>query len=159
MDGSPPGSPISGILQARTLEWVAILSPMHESEKWKWSRVWLLATPWIAAHQAPPSMGFSPQEYWSWVPLPSPMKYIRMGNLHPKSQCLNQFTGISDTIAYSYLPRTFGLPTILSSITTSSHFPQTMYFIASSSLLRMFFIVHSAELILLSTLIITYSGE
>ena len=87
------------------------------------------------------------------------MKYIRMGKLHPKSQCLNQFTGISDTIAYSYLPRTFGLPTILSSITTSSHFPQTMYFIASSSLLRMFFIVHSAELILLSTLIITYSGE
>ena len=44
---------------------------MHESEKWKWSCVWLLATPWIAAHQAPPSMGFSRQEYWSGVPLPS----------------------------------------------------------------------------------------
>ena len=38
MDGSPPGSPIPGILQARTLEWVAISSPMHESEKWKWGR-------------------------------------------------------------------------------------------------------------------------
>ena len=37
IDGSPPGSPIPGILQARTLEWVAISSPMHESEKWKWS--------------------------------------------------------------------------------------------------------------------------
>ena len=50
-------------------------SPMHESEKWKWScsRVWLLATPWTAAHQAPLSMGFSRQEYWSGVPLLSPI--------------------------------------------------------------------------------------
>ena len=54
-------------------------SPMHESEKWKWkvevkslSSVQLLATPWTAAHQAPPSMGFSRQDYWSGVPLPSP---------------------------------------------------------------------------------------
>ena len=49
-------------------------SPMHESEKWKWSRfsrVWLLATPWTAAYQAPPSMGLSRQEYWSGVPSPS----------------------------------------------------------------------------------------
>ena len=38
IDGSPPGSPVPGILQARTLEWVAFPSPMHESEKWKWSR-------------------------------------------------------------------------------------------------------------------------
>ena len=48
---------------------------MRESEKWKWSRlsrVWLLATPWTAAYQAPASMGFSRQEYWSGVPLPSP---------------------------------------------------------------------------------------
>ena len=37
IDRSPPGSPVPGILQARTLEWVAISSPMHESEKWKWS--------------------------------------------------------------------------------------------------------------------------
>ena len=74
-DGSPPGSPVPGILQARTLEWVALPSPMHE--KWKvkvklLSHVRLLATPWTAAYQAPPSTGFSRQEYWSGVPLPSP---------------------------------------------------------------------------------------
>ena len=75
-DGSPPGSPIPGILQARTLEWVAIFF----SNAWKWkvkvnllTRVWLLATPWTAAYQAPLSMGFSRQEYWSGLPLPSPM--------------------------------------------------------------------------------------
>ena len=68
IDSSPPGSPIPGILQARTLEWVAI----SFSNAWKWkvkvrspSRIQLLATPWTAAHQAPPSMGFSRQEYWS----------------------------------------------------------------------------------------------
>ena len=75
IDGSPPGSPIPGILQTRTLEWVAI----SYSNAWKWkmkvkllSRVWLLATPWTAAYQAPLSMGFFRQEYWSGVPLPSP---------------------------------------------------------------------------------------
>ena len=74
--GSPPGSPVPGILQARTLEWVAI----SFSNAWKWkvkvkllSRVWLLATPWTAAYQAPPPMGFSRQEYWNGVPLPSPI--------------------------------------------------------------------------------------
>ena len=71
-DGSPPGSPDPGILQTRTLEWVAI----SFSNAWKWevkvkllSRVRVLATPWTAVHQAPPSMGFSRQEYWSGVPL------------------------------------------------------------------------------------------
>ena len=75
IDSRPPGSPVPGILQARTLEWVAI----SFSNAWKWkvkeksvSRVQLLATPWTAAHQAPPSVGFSRQEYWSGVPLPSP---------------------------------------------------------------------------------------
>jgi len=74
IDDSPPGSPIPEILQARILEWVAI----SFSNAWKWkvkvkllSRVWLLATPWTAAYQAPLSMGFSRQEYWSGVPLPS----------------------------------------------------------------------------------------
>ena len=50
-------------------------SPMHESEKWKWSSSVVsdsLATPWTAAYQAPQSMGFSRQEYWSGLPLPSP---------------------------------------------------------------------------------------
>ena len=77
IDGSPPGSPIPGILQARTLEWVAI----SFSNAWKWkvkvqslSRVRLFETPWTAAYQAPPSMGFSRQEYWSGVPLPSPLR-------------------------------------------------------------------------------------
>ena len=71
-DSSPPGSPVPGILQARTLEWVAI----SFSNAWKWkvkvkslSRVRLLETPWAAAYQAPPTMGFSRQEYWSGVPL------------------------------------------------------------------------------------------
>ena len=56
----------------------------HFSKAWKWkvkvkslSRVWLFATPWTAAHQAPPSMGFSRQEYWSGVPLPSPQCPLR----------------------------------------------------------------------------------
>ena len=77
IDGSPPGSPTPGILQARTLEWVAI--SFSNACKWKvkvksLSRVRLLATPWTAAYQAPPSMGFSRQEYWSGVPLPSPSR-------------------------------------------------------------------------------------
>ena len=72
IDGNPPGSPIPGILQAKTLEWVAI----SFSNAWKWkvkvkslSRFWLFATPWTAAYQAPLSMRFSRQEYWSGVPL------------------------------------------------------------------------------------------
>ena len=74
IDGSPPGSPVPGILQARTLDWVAI----SFSNTWKWkvkvkslSRVQPSATPWTAAYQAPPSMGFSRQEYWSGSPVSS----------------------------------------------------------------------------------------
>ena len=77
IDRSPPSSPVPAILQARTLEWVAI----SFSNAWKWkgkvkslSHVRLLATPWTIAYQAPPSMGFSRQEYWSGVPLRSPMR-------------------------------------------------------------------------------------
>ena len=80
INGSPPGSPVPGILQARTLEWVAISS----CNAWKWkvkvkslSRVRLLVTPWTAAYQAPLSMGFFRQEYWSGVPLPSPGRWGR----------------------------------------------------------------------------------
>ena len=80
IDGSPPGSPVPGSLQARTLEWVAIAF----SNAWKCkvkvkslSRVRLFATPWPAAYQAPPSMGFSRQEYWSGVPSPSPLASAR----------------------------------------------------------------------------------
>ena len=84
IDGSPPGSPVPGILQARTLEWVAI----SFSNAWKgkvtvklFSRVRLFTTPRSAAYQAPLSMGFSRQEYWSGVPLPSPPIYIRKRQL------------------------------------------------------------------------------
>ena len=75
IDSSPPGCPVPGILQARTLEWVAI--SFSNAGKWKvkgksLSCVRLLVTPWTTAYQAPPSMGFSRQEYWSWVSLPSP---------------------------------------------------------------------------------------
>ena len=88
IDGSPPGSPIPGILQARTLEWVAI----SFSNAWKWkvkvkslSRVRPSATPWTAAYQAPPSMGFSRQEYWSGVPLPSPITMLLPFKNHDNS--------------------------------------------------------------------------
>ena len=80
-DGSPPGSPVPGILQARTLEWVAI----SFSNAWKWkvkikslSCVRLVATSWTGAYQAPPSMGFSKQECLSGVPLPSPLYHWAM---------------------------------------------------------------------------------
>ena len=99
IDGSPPGSTVPGILQVRTLEWVAI----SFSNAWKWkvkvkslSRVWLLATPWTAAYQAPMPMGFSRQEYWSGVPWPSPAyvsRYVLMtcrgfcGSIGKESAC------------------------------------------------------------------------
>ena len=87
IDGSPPGSPVPGILQARTLEWIAI--SFSNAGKWKvkvkkkkekekkvkvksLSHIQLLATPWTTAYQAPPSMGFSRQKYWSGVPLHPP---------------------------------------------------------------------------------------
>ena len=80
INGSPQVSPIPRILQARTLEWVAI----SFSNAWKWkvkvkslSRAQLLATPWTAAYQAPPSMGFSRQEYWSGLSLPSLVVILR----------------------------------------------------------------------------------
>ena len=73
-DGSPTGSPVPGILQARTLEWVAI----SFSNAWKWkakvkllSYVRLLATSWTVAYPAPISMRFSRQEHWSGLPVPS----------------------------------------------------------------------------------------
>ena len=90
-DGSPPGAPVPGILQARKLEWVAIF--FYNAWKWKvkgksLSRVRLLATPWTAAYQAPPSMGFSRQEYWSGVPLPSP-NLVEMENLCKETSLWN----------------------------------------------------------------------
>ena len=89
IDGSPPGSSIPGILQARILEWIAV----SFSNAWKGkgevkslSRVRLLATPWTAAYQAPPSMGFSRQECWSGLPLPCPTRLLHTADSqnHPR---------------------------------------------------------------------------
>ena len=109
IEGSPPGSPISGILQARTLEWV----PISFSNVWKWkvkvkslSRVWLVATPWIAAYQAPPSTGPSRQEYWSGVPLPSP-------NAEPLGSLIQYVTHQIHTIIEHFLLSFFFLFTSL----------------------------------------------
>ena len=90
IDSSPPGSPIPGILQTRTLEWVAI----SFCNAWKWnvkvkslSCVQPSVTPWTVAFQAPPSMGFSRQEYWSGVPLPSPPWPLQAPNFQIFSYC------------------------------------------------------------------------
>ena len=89
VDGSPPVSAVPGILQARTLECVAI----SFSKAWMWketvqslSRVRLLATPWTVAYQAPPTMGFSRQEYWSVVPQPSPVQSLVVGLKRAESE-------------------------------------------------------------------------
>ena len=91
IDGSPPGSPVPRILQVRTLEWVAI--SFSNAWKWKakvkslsharlfmtpWTEARLFMTPWTEAYQAPPSMGFSRQEYWSGVLLPSLADYCKL---------------------------------------------------------------------------------
>ena len=100
MDCSRPGSSAHGIFQAKVLEWGAISFSRGSSRPrgWTWvsciagrcftvwatreapitegeselSHVRLFVTPWTVADQAPPSMGFSRQEYWSGLPFPSP---------------------------------------------------------------------------------------
>ena len=106
IDGSPPSSPVPGILQARTLQWVA----SSFSNAWKWkmkvkslSHVRLLVTPWTAAHQAPPSMRFSRQEYWSGVPLPSPKdRGIRLTTFHGVTKRQTQLSDWTTTINLYY---------------------------------------------------------
>ena len=95
------GSPIPGVLQARTLEWVAI----SFSSAWKWkvkgkslSRIRLLATPWNAAYQAPSFIGFSRQECWSWVPLPSPRFLFKTTScIEIKFNCFWKFSTFANT--------------------------------------------------------------
>ena len=84
IDGSPPGSPVPGILKARTMEWVAI----SFSNVWKWkvkvksfSHIWLITTRWTAVHQASPSVGFSRQEHCSGVALPSPRSNFKIAQI------------------------------------------------------------------------------
>ena len=105
IDVSPPGSPTPGILQARTLEWVAI----SFSSAWKWkvkvkslSHVWLFATPWTVAYQAPPSMGFSRQEYWSGLLCPPPEDHP-----HPGIEPVSLMSPALAEGVVSYLPRIF----------------------------------------------------
>ena len=110
-DGSPLGSPVPGILQARTLESVAI----SFSKAWKWklkvkslSCVWLLVTPWTAAYQGPPSMGFSRQEYWSGVPSPSPPVTVCCsiqfsGSVVSNSLCVDVTVILTTVIRYDTL--------------------------------------------------------
>ena len=102
---NPPCSAVPGILQARTLEQVAI----SFSNAWKWkvkvqslSHVRLFETPWTAAHQAPPSMGFSRQEYWSGVPSPSPVFFPR------------SYSQLSPSFSFSFYFLLFPLPSFLS---------------------------------------------
>ena len=92
IDGSPPGSPVPGILQARTLEWFAIAF----SNAWKWkvkvksfSPIRLFTPSWTAAHQAPQSMVFSWQECWSGVPL--------LNRSISRNKCLDKFVSIIST--------------------------------------------------------------
>ena len=98
IDGSPPGSTVPGILQARILEWVAI----SFSKAWKWkvkvkslSHARLLATSEIIAYQAPPSMGFSRQEYWSGLPFPSPGD-LPNSETEPGSPALKAYSLLSE---------------------------------------------------------------
>ena len=109
IDGSPPGSPVPGILQARTLEWVVI--SFSSARKWKvkvksLSRVQLLVTPWTAAYQGPPSMGFSRQEYWSGVPLPCP----GISDYFPFIECTVCKWNITSVLGDDNSNETFSLP-------------------------------------------------
>ena len=119
IDGSPPGSPIPGILQAGTLEWVAI----SFSSAWKWkvkvkslSRVLLFTTPWTAAYQVPPSMGFSKQEYWSGLQLPSLSLQFNAPLFHPHIAVRPLYNSfklnmcILYAYVYVYVHRHIGLP-------------------------------------------------
>jgi len=132
IDGSPPGFPIPGILQARTLEWVTI----SFSNAWKWkdkvkslSRVRLFSTPWTAAYQAPPSVGFSRQEYWSGVPLPSPP--CRLDAIILKYKCLFRFTHMFTAFcACNSFPGVCSpsLPSLSSQVSLGEHRLKETYF-------------------------------
>ena len=124
MDCSLPGFSVHGILQARTLEWVAI----SFSNAWKWkvkvkslSRIWLSATPWTAAYQAPPSMGFSGQQYWSGVPLPSPCVWVLGIKITPVSLLMwHPFYLLLPLLTF-HLPQVLPIPIEASQIPTDTN--------------------------------------
>ena len=128
IDGSPPGSTVPGILQPRTLEWVAI----SFSNAWKWkvkgkllSHVRLFATPWTTAYQAPPSMGFSRQEYWSGVPLPSPSYPTKEGEKKPET--LVKFTVQRHRFTESLRPSPWTIECLPSPHTSPSQYQRSIY--------------------------------
>ena len=144
IDGSPPGSPVPGILQARTLEWVAI----SFSNAWKWKvkvkslrRVWLLVTSWTAAYQAPPSMGFPRQEYWIGVPLPS---------LFSPSVC-HEVTGL-DAMIFGFWMLNFKPTFSLSSFT---FFIKSLFSSSSLSAIKVVSSVHLRLLMFLLAILIS----
>ena len=109
-------APIPGILQARILEWAAI--SISSALKWKvkvksLSHVWLFVTPWTAAYQAPPSMGFSRQEYWSGVPLPSPKLAEKSGFILNAFFSFNLIKLLKLLLFYSFIYDLFSVQCIL----------------------------------------------
>ena len=127
IDGSPPGSPVPGILQARTLEWLAVSS----SSAWKWkvkvkslSRVQLLVTPWTAAYQAPPSMRFFQARVLEWGAIAFSGKTNEKGLILPASiplmfkKCIHTgrgykipILGLYGRLILKHGPHTFWNPT------------------------------------------------
>ena len=150
IDGSPPGSPVPGILQARTLEWVAT----SFSNAWKWkvkvkslSHVWLLATPWTVAYQAPPPTGFSRQEYWSGVPLSSSKVSIKalltiftMLYLHPQNVFVTEVCTLWHLHLFPSFPQPMAI-TNLCSVSMSSG----LYFCCCCFTFVFFFLPHVNE--------------
>ena len=125
-DGSPPGSATPGILQAGILEWVAI----SFSNAWKGkvkvkslSHVQLFATPWTAAHQAPLSMGFYRQEYWSGWPLPSQQASLSITNSWSSPRLIPSSQWFHPAISSSVVP--FSCP---QSLLASDSFPMSQFF-------------------------------
>ena len=138
MDCNPPGSSVCGILQARTLEWVAALLQGIEPTSsalqvdslplslWvspivlllllllsRFSRVWLCAIPWTAAHRAPLSWGFSRQEHWSGLPFPSPTDACMLSRFSRVRLCVTPWTAAHQaplSMAFSRQEHWSGLP-------------------------------------------------
>ena len=144
IDGSPPGLPIPGILQRRTLEWVAI----SFSNVWKWkvkvkslSCVGLFVTAWTAAYQAPLSMGFSRQEYWRGLPLPF-LRFLRKTPLKKKNAPLHTHAHTKPINARLYYTHWIQKP-MISESSSVSH----TVIIVCFSLLFYFYLVQISSLV------------